>query len=430
MPARRRRARRHLVPDRPGDDGERARLRPADGQFARCRLRPRLRARVPLAAAICAMHLSRLAEEIVHLVASAQFGFVKLSDRFTTGSSIMPQKRNPDAAELVRAKPGRILGALIGLLVVMKGLPLAYSKDMQEDKEPAFDAADNLSLALAAMTGHGRDMEPARDALRAAAAASRPPPTSPTGWCAGWACRSARPITSPARWCQFQPGGDAHLARLGAGADVVSEGELRRALAAGVPAGADRVLRRRQDGARDGAGARGHPLLQRRVRAGARTAVGDRGAAGPRARSRCASIPDVDAKTHRKISTGKAENKFGIPGSARARSMPAPPSCRASRRRHRHAYRQPDHRAAALRRRLRAARRVRAHAARRRPRIEHVDLGGGLGIPIATTTSRRRCPTPMPRSSSAHVAARLKVIFEPGRLIVGNAGILVTRSSI
>jgi argininosuccinate lyase len=121
------------------------------------------------AAAIVAMHLSRLAEEIV-LWASAQFGFVKLSDRFTTGSSIMPQKRNPDAAELVRAKPGRILGALVGLLVVMKGLPLAYSKDMQEDKEPAFDALDSLSLALAAMTGLVDDMEPDAQAMRGAAA--------------------------------------------------------------------------------------------------------------------------------------------------------------------------------------------------------------------------------------------------------------------
>jgi argininosuccinate lyase len=120
-------------------------------------------------AAIAAMHLSRLAEEIV-LWASAQFGFIKLSDRFTTGSSIMPQKRNPDAAELIRAKPGRILGALIGLLVVMKGLPLAYSKDMQEDKEPTFDALDSLSLAVAAMTGLVDDLEPEPQAMRSAAA--------------------------------------------------------------------------------------------------------------------------------------------------------------------------------------------------------------------------------------------------------------------
>ena len=104
------------------------------------------------ATAICATHLSRLAEEIV-LWSTTQFRFVKLSDKFTTGSSIMPQKRNADAAELVRAKPGRILGALTSLLVVMKGLPLTYSKDMQEDKEPAFDAIDNLSLALAATAG-------------------------------------------------------------------------------------------------------------------------------------------------------------------------------------------------------------------------------------------------------------------------------------
>jgi argininosuccinate lyase len=121
------------------------------------------------AAAICATHLSRLAEEIV-LWSSPQFGFVKLSDRFTTGSSIMPQKRNPDAAELVRAKTGRIVGALTGLLVVMKGLPLAYSKDMQEDKEPFFDALDSLSLALVAAAGMVDDMEPDRAAMMRAAA--------------------------------------------------------------------------------------------------------------------------------------------------------------------------------------------------------------------------------------------------------------------
>ncbi len=103
-------------------------------------------------AAITATHLSRLGEEIV-LWCSAQFAFAKLSDAFTTGSSIMPQKRNPDAAELVRAKTGRIVGALMGLLTVMKGLPLAYSKDLQEDKEPVFGAAEALSLSVAAMTG-------------------------------------------------------------------------------------------------------------------------------------------------------------------------------------------------------------------------------------------------------------------------------------
>jgi argininosuccinate lyase len=121
------------------------------------------------AATISAMHLSRLAEEIV-IWCSAQFRFVTLSDKFTTGSSIMPQKRNPDAAELVRAKPGRILGAFTSLLVVMKGLPLTYAKDMQEDKEPAFDAIDNFSLAIAAMTGMVGDLEPNAKAMRAAAA--------------------------------------------------------------------------------------------------------------------------------------------------------------------------------------------------------------------------------------------------------------------
>lgn len=120
------------------------------------------------AASISAIHLSRLAEELV-IWSSAEFRFVKLSDSFTTGSSIMPQKRNPDAAELIRAKVGRIIGAFNGLAMVMKGLPLAYSKDMQEDKEMAFDALDNFSLALAAMTGMIADLEPNEDRLRDAA---------------------------------------------------------------------------------------------------------------------------------------------------------------------------------------------------------------------------------------------------------------------
>ena len=119
------------------------------------------------AAAICATHLSRLAEEIV-IWSTDRFGFISLSDAFTTGSSIMPQKRNPDAAELVRAKPGRIIGALTGLLIVLKGLPLAYGKDMQEDKEGVFDAADALGIALAATTGMIRDMTPQPDAMLAA----------------------------------------------------------------------------------------------------------------------------------------------------------------------------------------------------------------------------------------------------------------------
>ena len=120
------------------------------------------------AASICAIHLSRLSEELV-IWSSAQFNFVRLSDKFTTGSSIMPQKRNPDAAELCRAKVGRIMGSMIGLMTVMKGLPLAYSKDMQEDKEPVFDAADSLGVALSAMTGMVRDMEPNAERLREAA---------------------------------------------------------------------------------------------------------------------------------------------------------------------------------------------------------------------------------------------------------------------
>ncbi len=120
------------------------------------------------AAAIAAMHLSRFAEEIV-IWCSDGFGFIALSDAFTTGSSIMPQKRNPDAAELVRAKTGRLNGSLIALLTVMKGLPLAYGKDLQEDKIPVFEAADALELCLAATTGMVRDMRPDRQRLRAAA---------------------------------------------------------------------------------------------------------------------------------------------------------------------------------------------------------------------------------------------------------------------
>ncbi len=111
------------------------------------------------AAAITSVHLSRLAEEIV-IWTSPLTGLVKLSDKFTTGSSIMPQKRNPDAAELVRAKTGRVVGALSALLIVMKGLPLAYAKDMQEDKEGAMDALTALSLSIAAMTGMVTDIEP------------------------------------------------------------------------------------------------------------------------------------------------------------------------------------------------------------------------------------------------------------------------------
>ena len=120
------------------------------------------------AAAIAAIHLSRLAEEIV-IWSTAPFGFIALSDAYSTGSSMMPQKRNPDAAELVRAKAGRILGALSGLLTVLKGLPMTYSKDLQEDKEPVFDAADTLELMLAAMTGMVGDLGVNKDAMRAAA---------------------------------------------------------------------------------------------------------------------------------------------------------------------------------------------------------------------------------------------------------------------
>jgi argininosuccinate lyase len=133
------------------------------------------------ASAICAVHLSRFAEEIV-IWSSPLAGFLRLSDKFTTGSSIMPQKRNPDAAELVRAKAGRIVGALTALLVVMKGLPLTYQKDMQEDKEGAIDAFTALRLSIAAMTGMVRDMEPDAARMRQAAAEGYATATDLADW--------------------------------------------------------------------------------------------------------------------------------------------------------------------------------------------------------------------------------------------------------
>jgi argininosuccinate lyase len=133
------------------------------------------------AVAICAQHLSRLAEEIV-VWSSAQFGFVKLSDAWSTGSSIMPQKRNPDAAELVRAKTGRAVGSLVQLLTIMKGLPLAYSKDMQEDKQTTFDAFDALDLSLQAMTGMIATMTPNVERMRAAASSGFSTATDLADW--------------------------------------------------------------------------------------------------------------------------------------------------------------------------------------------------------------------------------------------------------
>jgi len=133
------------------------------------------------AGTILALHLSRLADEIV-LWMSNGFRYIRLSDAFTTGSSIMPQKRNPDAAELVRGKTGRVVGALNALVLMMKGLPLTFSKDMQEDKEPTFDAADNLSLCVAAMAGMMRDLTVDEEAMRQAAAAGFSTATDLADW--------------------------------------------------------------------------------------------------------------------------------------------------------------------------------------------------------------------------------------------------------
>ena len=160
------------------------------------------------AAAISAMHLTRMAEEIV-IWASAEFAFITLSDKFTTGSSIMPQKRNPDAAELVRAKVGRVAAGFNSLLTVMKGLPLAYSKDMQEDKEVTFDALDSFVLMLAAMTGMVADMEPNVDKLRQSAARGYSTATDLADWL-------VRALGMPFR--------DAHHVT----GEIVSEAEARK----------------------------------------------------------------------------------------------------------------------------------------------------------------------------------------------------------
>ncbi|MGK7863635.1 argininosuccinate lyase [Falsiroseomonas sp. E2-1-a4] len=133
------------------------------------------------ACAMCVTHLSRLAEEVV-IWTNPYFGFVKLSDAFTTGSSIMPQKRNPDAAELVRGKTGRVFGALVGMLTVLKGLALTYGKDMQEDKEGIFDAAETLALCLAATGGMVRDMVPQLERLKVAAGAGFSTATDLADW--------------------------------------------------------------------------------------------------------------------------------------------------------------------------------------------------------------------------------------------------------
>jgi argininosuccinate lyase len=133
------------------------------------------------AASTTAVHLSRLSEEIV-IWCSAPFRFIALSDAFTTGSSIMPQKRNPDAAELTRAKVGRIVGAFVALCTILKGLPLTYGKDMQEDKEPLFDAADSLELGIAAMTGMIRDLKANPERMRAVASADYSVATDLADW--------------------------------------------------------------------------------------------------------------------------------------------------------------------------------------------------------------------------------------------------------
>ena len=173
------------------------------------------------AASICAVHLSRLAEEIV-VWSTPQFGFVRLSDAFTTGSSIMPQKRNPDAAELARAKIGRVFGALTSLTMVMKGLPLAYSKDMQEDKVPVFEAFEALDLSLAAMAGMVEDLQPNAEAMAAAAGAGFSTATDLADWL-------VRKLDLPFRQAHHVTGAAVKRAEaLGLGLAELPLAELRR----------------------------------------------------------------------------------------------------------------------------------------------------------------------------------------------------------
>jgi len=164
------------------------------------------------AASLCAVHLSRLAEEIV-IWCSAPFRFIALSDAFTTGSSIMPQKRNPDAAELARGKTGRILGAFVALCTMLKGLPLTYGKDMQEDKEPLFDAADSLELGIAAMAGMVRDLKANKTRMRAVASADYSVATDLADWLvrkAGLPFRQAHHVTGRLVGIAHERGIDLH----------------------------------------------------------------------------------------------------------------------------------------------------------------------------------------------------------------------------
>ena len=187
------------------------------------------------AGAITAMHLSRLAEEII-VWCSAPFGFIRLSDAFTTGSSIMPQKKNPDAAELTRAKTGRVTGALVALLTVMKGLPLAYAKDMQEDKEPVFDATAALGLALAATAGMVRDLHADTGRMRIIAGSGFATATDLADWLvreAGLPFRTAHHVTGRLVARAEADGAelaDLPLATMQAEEAVITQGVYRRAV--------------------------------------------------------------------------------------------------------------------------------------------------------------------------------------------------------
>ncbi|CAK9039292.1 Argininosuccinate lyase (ASAL) (Arginosuccinase) [Durusdinium trenchii] len=365
------------------------------------------------AASLTATHLSRLAEELV-LWTSPHFGFASLSDKFSTGSSIMPQKRNPDAAELVRAKAGRIIASLNNLLIVMKGLPLAYAKDMQEDKAATFEGFDALALALAATAGMINDMTPHRDAMKEAATRGYSTATDIADWL-------VRALNTPFRDAHHVTGAIVALAeRKGVTLDKLSLADMRSI-----------DPRITQDV---------YSVLSVEASAASRVSYGGtapdnvkREANRWLAQNMTAPIalrinPDVAAGGHEKISTGRLEDKFGVPW-AQARALYA--KARAlqgievkgvdvhigSQIADLAPFESAFQKVSTLISDLRADGCA----------IERLDLGGGLGIPYGEGVIP---PHPSDYASMIkRVTAPLNVqlIFEPGRMIAGNAGILVTR---
>ena len=201
LAARRRRAGRLVAAARPGGDGRRRSASPASFDNSLDAVSDRdFVAEALFDLALLGIHLSRIGEEWV-LWTSEEFGFARLDDAYATGSSMLPQKKNPDIAELARGKAGRLIGNLTGLLATLKGLPLAYNRDLQEDKEPLFDSVDQVSLALVAMAGMIDTATFVPERMAAAADAETMAATDLAEWLVGGARRSATPTPSSARWC-------------------------------------------------------------------------------------------------------------------------------------------------------------------------------------------------------------------------------------